>query len=114
MSFYLAVVSSCERCFVQQKILQPSSPQGEAYNGVFAGGVDDGNKWFLSHGVDAPWPYSDKRYLGGDTEPTTRRGRVETTVEVSKTQPDVKKDSAQRCGGALTPGLLREASSVGF
>lgn len=35
MSFYLVAVSLRERCFVQQKILPPSSPQREAYNCFF-------------------------------------------------------------------------------
>lgn len=56
VSFYLAAVSSRERCFVQQKILQPGSPQREAYNCFFAGIVDDENKCFLPHWRDALGP----------------------------------------------------------
>lgn len=56
VSFYLAAVSSRERCFVQQKILQPGSPQREAYNCFFAGTRGDENKRFLSHRRDALGP----------------------------------------------------------
>lgn len=53
MSFYLATVSSHERCSVQQKILQSGPPQREAYNCFFAGTADDENKCFLGLRRDA-------------------------------------------------------------
>ena len=75
VSFYLAALSLRERCLIQQKILLPSSPQREAYNCLFAGVTDGGNKHFLLHQGDAPWPYLERRYLGSDTEQTTGVGR---------------------------------------
>lgn len=49
VSFYLAALSLRERCLVQQKILLPSSPQREAYNCLFAGVMEGGNKHVLLH-----------------------------------------------------------------
>lgn len=94
VSFYLAAVSLRERCFVQQKILQPSFPLGETYNCFFAGVMDDGNKCFLSHLGDAPWPYSEGTYLVSDTEQNTRSRGAEVTAKCQK-RNQVSKDRAQ-------------------
>lgn len=76
VSFYLAAISLCERCFAQQKVLQPISPRREAYSASWpeSGMMETNASFFHQGGV--PWPWAERMTLGGDTEQTIRSGEA--------------------------------------